>query len=294
MTTRQHNLASAPGPGAHWRAASRRSRAFTLVELLVVMGVILLLAVLTTMASGRIGRDVRLRTAVNTLTAVLGEARAAAIRNQNLVLVTVRVAPVSDDPAAGQVSELVVAEWTRVTEKNGDFLIDRFRPLPNVPPRALPKGIKVAGPWTDFGADTLWLTQPQFAGSATASEADRVFKVMFGPDGSLITRNPNGAMAGDHVAYVDYNGNNAQDIGNPGAPNPTWIYDEFGDEPWLNPVQFLAVYDDDDARKRYDTTAWGSNDTLRRQALSEYIAQFADRINFNLYTGNVVRVKEER
>ena len=269
-------------------------RAFTLIELLVVMGVLLLLAVLTTMATGRVGRDVKLRSAVNTLTAVLGEARAAAIRTGNLVLVTSRIAPVTDDPADGQVSELVVAEWTKVTELNGSVLVDRFRPLPNVPPRPLPKGIKLAGPWTDFGDDTLWINQPQFAGSAAASEADRSFMVMFGPDGALVTRNPYGAMSSEHVAYVDYDGDNVQDIGNAGAQSPTWIYDELGDEPWLNPVQFLAIYDDDDARERSDTTPWGTNDQKRREDLSKYISEYADRINFNLYTGNIVRVKEER
>jgi len=144
------------------------------------------------------------------------------------------------------------------------------------------------------GEDTLWITQPQFSASEAASEADRCFGVMFAPDGALVTRNPNGTVSGDHVLYVDFDGDNVQDIGNAGAPNPNWIYDQLTDEPWLNPVQFLAVYDDDDARKRYDTTAWGTNDEARRQAISEYIAQFADRINFNLYTGSVARTKEAR
>jgi len=282
------------------RVAARA--AFTLIELLVVMGIIVLLAVLTAMAFGRVGQDVKLSTAVNTVTAVLGEARATAMRTNNLVLVTFRVGKFSDDPSKGQVTEIVVAEWTGVTQPANDSTEiqiagqpprarDVFRPVPGIPPRSLPWGIKVAAPRTDFAVsppqDDVWITQPQLK----TGETDRAFAVMFGPDGSVVTRNPRGPMTGQSLAFVDYNNDGNQDVSaTGGAANiEYWRYNELADESNLYMTQFIAIFDDLDCRSRYNTSTWANNENNRRAAMSEYINQFADRIHFNLYSGVVMR-----
>lgn len=274
-------------------------RGFTLVELLVVMGVLLLLAILVVVSAGRIGRDVRLTSAVNGVMVALGEARSYAVRSNNVVLVTFRVAPVSDDPAEGQQTEVVIAEWTRDSiqnEQQPGIELDVFRRVQGIPPRLLPRGIKVAGPWTDRGFlgstefDFIWLTQPQFSGSNALSEADRAFAIMFGPDGAVVTRNPFGAFAARQVPFVDFNGDGVQaEPSDSTSEDPFWVYAGIRDEVNLNPATFLAVYDDNDARERYDTSNWGTNEEVRRAALSEYVGLYADRLNFNLFTGVVLR-----
>ena len=96
----------------------RRSRtlaAFTLLELLVVMGILLILAVLTTMSVGKVTRDAKLANATNTIVASLGTARAIAIRDNTFVVVTFRIAPDRRSralPRDPQTVQVVVARWT--------------------------------------------------------------------------------------------------------------------------------------------------------------------------------------
>ena len=66
---------------------------FTLLELLVVMGILLILATLTAISVGKVTRDAKLANATNVLVAALGNARAIAIRDNAYVMVTFRIAP---------------------------------------------------------------------------------------------------------------------------------------------------------------------------------------------------------
>ena len=65
----------------------RPSRGFTLVELLMVMGVIGVLSTLTLVSIRAIARDVRLSSATNTVMAALDNARALAMKRNKPVLV---------------------------------------------------------------------------------------------------------------------------------------------------------------------------------------------------------------
>ena len=58
---------------------SMRSRGFTLLELLIVIGIITILSVFTVMSVGSISRDVKVATGVNRVTTALATARAEAI-----------------------------------------------------------------------------------------------------------------------------------------------------------------------------------------------------------------------
>lgn len=270
-------------------------RAFTLVELLVVMGILVLLSVLTTVAVSGIARDARAKAAENTVATVLGAGRALAIQNGKMVLVTFR--PVWDPtkPTVDQRTEAVISEWVGRTDfvpqqDGGPLLKDMFRRVPGQPPRLLAAGIKVAGPRTDFDQDGVWITQPEFKNK----ERDRAIGVLFGPDGTVLTRNPQSPATIPQYAWLDANGDGDQNYGSAG-PAVYFSYDEPIDEPNINFVQFLVVYDDKDARERYDTTKWRAlidgqdAEDQRRKDLSEYISALSDRIHFNRYSGVVQR-----
>lgn len=272
------------------RAAKRRGAGFTLIELLVVMGVLVVLAVLTTVSFGRVTRDARLSSGTNAVISSFGTARALAMQTNNFVLCTFRAMPETAG-SKRQVTEIVIAEWTGETQTfidNGKTnLKDVFAPVPGYTPRRLGYGINVAGPRTDFGQDLFWITEPNLANA----EVDRAFAIMFGPDGRLLTRRPDGAVTAQHLAFVDYDGDGQQDIGTTSGAARFWIYDEPGDESNLNFAQFVAVFDDADARERFDTTQWkgAANENARRAELTTYINEFSDRINFNWYSGVVAR-----
>ncbi|MDA0802438.1 MAG: prepilin-type N-terminal cleavage/methylation domain-containing protein [Planctomycetota bacterium] len=293
-------------------------RAFTLAELLVVMGIIALLATLTAISVNKVAATSRLATGTNTVMAALGEARAISIRENKPTCVAFGVFRANS--ASDQHATVVVAMGTgRILNLNpgagatdNDLIAEEFLPVDGVPVRRLPIGIKVAGPFTDYSspqygsADETWVTQPEFSNA----ENGTMLVVRFGPDGSVQTRNPAlpaniTPTAATDTAYaslwVDLDRDGLVDIGTTtGSSNGKYFdYDELLDEPVGDVVEFLAIYDDRDARERYQPAAWnpltggGTNaaEDARRADLTEYIDQFADRIHFNRYTGVAGRVR---
>jgi prepilin-type N-terminal cleavage/methylation domain-containing protein len=334
-------------------------RAFTLLELLVVMGILLILATLTAISVGKVTRDAKLANATNTLIAALGNARAVAIRDNAYVLVTFRMAPdrrsrfVPRTPPAVQV---VTARWTGevVTPSDPvpagvempstrDVFGERFLPVPGVPVRELPSGVYVAGPGFFRGAaesyglsDQFWFTQPTFAGAydfsvspptfapdRSATEVGNAIGVMFGPDGRMVSRVGSQVLEVDTAApgesgvntdgnawckpFLDVDGNGFPARGTsqfgtfPALQNVSFFYyDEPTDEPFVDLVPFLAVFNMAEARDRFDVSRWRGNDigglgdltrtqTARLQPrvedLSKFIDEQSDRITFNRYTG---------
>ena len=334
------------------------SRAFTLLELLVVMGILLILATLTGISVSKITRDAKLASATNTLVAALGNARAIAIRDNTYVMVTFRLA--GDSRAVGvpldpPVVQVVTARWTGevITYKSplptstptpkrlpDDLVADRFLPVPGVPQQSLPSGVFVAGPAFGYVTDTAvgnhdneWRTQPRFSGTITTSSPSpptggavtRTFAptlatteigwglaVLFGPDGRTLSRNPEQVTevvtaAGNQNAYakafVDFNGDGYPACGGttfyptgPANANVNfYIYDEPLDEPLVDYVPYLAVFNEKEARERFpgtgpDTAAsWrGAGPGPSQERVvdhSAFINEQADRITFNRFTG---------
>jgi len=332
-----------------------RRTAFTLLELLVVMGILLVLAVLTAFSVGKVTSDAKLANATNTLVAMLGNARAIAIRDNAYVMVTFRVAPdrraraVPRDPPAVQV---VTARWTGevVTVSTplpnpnppvpggvvaepiaNDVFADRFVPVPGVPTRELPGGIMVGGPAFGFVTDASvgqndrwWRTLPRFAGTLNLAATPPTFApdlartelgwgigVLFGPDGRVLSRNPQQVLevvtsaGGNQNAYVksfvDFDGNGFPNRGSTNVfgsgPNNVdfFIYDEPLDEPLVDYVPYLAVFNEAEARKLYNPTIWqgtgsgaiggNGNPSPRVRDQSSFIDEQSDRITFNRYTG---------
>ncbi len=269
---------------------SRRAGGFTLIELLVVMGIIVILIGLTVISVGAVARESRLSSGTNTVKAALGTARALAMKNGRLTLVTFRPRIEGDRE---QYLEALFAEYTGVSNVVSGQVIDRFAPVAGSEILAIPKGIKVAQPWYGANADLIWITQSHIPAVVLAGEApNRLIAVMFAPNGELVTRNSKTDSA---RIWVDFNNDGLQrEAGTNYAAGASpsgmgyWQQSLVDDEPFLNFAPMLAVFNDDLARERYDTTAW-SDDATRNLNLSAYITEYANRVIFNRYTGVVMR-----
>ncbi|MCH8344491.1 MAG: prepilin-type N-terminal cleavage/methylation domain-containing protein [Planctomycetes bacterium] len=273
----------------------RRRCAFTLTELLVVMGVIAVLATLTLVSVRAITDSARLSSATNTVMAALDNARALAMKKNKLVLVAFRPRLEGTNQ---QLVEIVTAQWSGDSSFVGGGLYDRFVPIPDVPIRQLPAGVKVAGPYyrdpdPPFGddmaygqpTDELWVTQSHLPAMGGFEAGGELIGVMYMPDGTTQTRNPQNDSSAPWVDF-DNSGDEDVDFNDPNFPDggDFWEFDHPNDETNLNLVPFLAVFDDVAARKLFDTDQW-NDPAARTLDLTQYITQFADRIHFNRYTG---------
>ena len=243
------------------------------------MGVIAVLATLTLVSVRAITDNARLSSATNTIMAALANARALAMKKNTIVLVVFRPRIEGNNK---QVVEVVTAKWTGESFIDADDkVVDRFVPIPDVPVRSIPVGIKIAAPRYGPNEDDLWITQahlPAIDQQTGSGEAPgKLIAIMYGPDGTTITRN---SQSDSRRLFVDFNNDRIQQ----GGPVPDFNQTFEDDEPFLAMAPFIAVFDDDEAREMFDTTAWEDVD-IRRADLTEYITQFADRIHFNRYTG---------
>ena len=304
------------------RSTNRRTPvAFTLLELLIVMGVIAALSVLTLVSVSAITKDARMASATNAVVASLDNARSLAMKNNRIVLVVFRARL---DGSDGVVVDIVPCEWTGESYRNGIGatsiqVIDRFMPIPAAPVRTLPRGIKVAAPFYARGDDAVWATQSHLPATAAFNEvAGVIFGVMYGPDGTTISSN---AQSDSDLSWVDFNfdptvgrpfiRNGGVDFlpgDNMGTPPPiadlsdrTFYEQNFNDdEPFVVIAPFLAVYDDDEARE-LKTGEWAPDDpplVYQRDLVGDpaapdlypgYISENATRIHFNRYTGVVMK-----
>ncbi len=270
------------------RAGVRASRGFTLIELLVVMGIIAVLGAITTLSYRGISRDAKLSSGKNTVSAVLDNARGLAMKNNRIVLVVFR--PRLEEYNKQRV-EAVICQWTGESAILSNNVVDRFAPIPGVPSRLLPEGIKVAVPFYGNNDDNRWITQshlPRINQSSGLGEPPgEIVGVMYAPDGATITRN---TATDSHRVFVDFNNNGAHDWG---FVPPTYTPANFNlyfshylsdDECWVDIAPFLAVFNDDQVRELYDVNNWTDIDA-RIDDYSEYINNNVDPIYFNRYTG---------
>ncbi len=302
------------------RRQCKRARAFTLAELLVVIGIIAVLAVLTSVSVQRIAKDARLAGASNAVIAQLGTARAIAIRDNATVIVTFKPSfaePPIYGPSGnlispgnaqkGQVTEVLIGKssgrYIPLDTSTFDVFGEQFLPVPGVPSRRLARGIRVAAPG-DYESAFVprWSVLPEYLNQ----EVGRSFCVCFGPDGSLRTRNP--ALPGSVQAAFGGNADNTStfigpwlDADGDGQALPgaggnqnigTWVtFRDPSEEPLLGYTTLLAVYDYEDAADRADVTEWQasgsaiSEPTAFRQFFDAYVPQFGDFIGFNRWTG---------
>ncbi len=282
-----------------------RCRAFTLAELLVVMAIVAILATISVISIGSIAKEARVSSAKNAVVAALEQARGYAMRHNTLVMVTFRV---KFDPSSAerQFTQVWVSEFAGSDRvgSGGGFVLDRFVPIEDFAVRDLPAGIKVAGPYYDRSTggdrDHQWITQPEFRAIAFENEAataGRYFGILYGPTGDLRTQTSETGASNIWVDYDPFDGAGAfgqqldhaaeVDLGGYDDASNFWYYDHWDDEPNVNPVPFISVYDDDAARER-KTGPWTSENTYLN-GLGGLITQYSDRIHFNRYSGVVLR-----
>ena len=289
-----------------------RARAFTIVELLVVIGVIGILAALTTIGARRLTAGSRLAAATNAVTSALGNARAAAIKDGITTGVVFRPVYNPLKPNTPQRVELITVRSTGERSSFGQTPIgvrssERYRPVQNIPATVLPEGIKVAGPMYDppgnFGsipAEQVYATQAEILQMVNCKETiefNRIVAVLFGPTGQFLTRPTRGSID-EMKCYVDWNDNGGlatpppdpQDVqqGNcaQGLFEQFWLQDHPDDENNLMFVPFVVVYDDKAARE-VKGTDWGNQNNMLGELTGPagYIAQFGDKITFNRFSG---------
>ena len=289
---------------------------FTIIELLVVMGILILLAVLTGVSVSRLSKEASLSSGVNQVVAALGSARSIAIQTNSTVMV---IFTVNVDPAQlgdGEIVEIVLARASgEITTRYGSnqWYDERYVPIPGLPAVELPRGIKVAGPlntayngapsgWGD--GDELWVSQPGGRWSlsndwngdgvpeAVTDEIGRQIGVIFAPDGTMVTRNVQGAGGSGAVVwpYLDGDRNRVPVIINHngyGGVLQYVAYDAVGDEVDCHPVQWLAVFDDEALREARGDSNWGgeNGEDLRNSEITAWVEQFGVPIFFNRYTG---------
>jgi len=178
-------------------------RAFTLVELLVVMGIVGVLAVIVGLGVSKAATGARIAAATNDVIAALAQARAIAVRDRTDTVVAFRVyqptlpgtpsLPERPDFSKPQQVEIVLAKATgrvlavaNASATNGsiflqpasegigaaDVLIEEFIPVEGIQPKRLPVGFKVGVPASEL---TLFVaTTPQYypAGAGSGDAAD--------------------------------------------------------------------------------------------------------------------------
>jgi prepilin-type N-terminal cleavage/methylation domain-containing protein len=293
---------------------------FTLAELLVVIAIIAILSTVTLFAVGRMAREARLSSATNTLVATLDNARTLAIRDNKPVLVVFRPRLAPD--GREQFVEVVTAVWTGESyiwpppPAGPPYrpVIDRFEPAGDIRPRALPVGIKVAAPryYGGTNADAAWETQAHFpsatAGGGAGDRTGALLGIMFDAKGRVASKNSLSGT-GSNQQWVDFNGDGLHrirgidyDYTNPNDFPPGAFPLNFeqianssladrgeSDEPYVTTAVFLAVFDDDRARE-FRTLIWNTNGPYD-ELIGEngWITQNADRLQFNRYTGVVMR-----
>ena len=268
------------------------SRAFTLLELLVVIGIISVLSVATVISVQKVSRDVK-STGVNRVLGALTSARSEAIRSNTPTLVTFRVVKDYEDPSKPEQVGVVVAQFTGDIRSAGSYgstsnAYFSYRPVPTIAPRLLPEGIKVAAPYTEFqshqrghlrqrghplelhgvGADGTHadhLRRGQHADHDLRHPQRTVgggFAVLFSGDGTMIMRDPNTIVSAEKSAYrfVDFDADRefdvSKDTGGYGG-NSVYFEQRQTDRDFLvNSAQFLVVYDEERAKEDVDFTNW--------------------------------------
>ncbi len=302
-----HQMFKSSSRLSHMRTSRR---GFSLTELLVAMGIIAIIGGITAIGIRNVSREARISSATNTVTAALDSARALAIRRNRTVAVVFRPRLVRDGESR---IEIILAEFAGDSEVRSILgtspqprIFDRFRPIPGIARRELPKGIGVAGPFHAVD-ERAWLTATDLARPEEAP--GRVIGVMYRADGTTVMQD---SSRNTHFIWVDVNDDGERyfheaDSNDPQMPQGNHIDDWMSqkhpdDEPLIQMVQFLAVYDYDAARDWSDTSVWvnaqswpapndwPNEDSGTREAeLSMFITEFADRIHFNRYTGVALR-----
>ncbi|MBT6283000.1 MAG: prepilin-type N-terminal cleavage/methylation domain-containing protein [Phycisphaerae bacterium] len=288
------------------RTTRQFKRAFTLVELIVVMVVMTILAGLSAMAYRGVAEDLKMSSATNSVVAALDNARAMAIKKNRYVITVFR--PRLDSDGTEQVVDIVIAEWNgdSASANRGDgdiWTYDRFVPIQGMAVRAIKGGVNVAGPGYGTGDDDIWWCSTFLPANAVVPDNEpfgSLVGVLYSPEGRVVVRN---AQSGADRIWVDFNRDWTQTISDtesvvwndPNVVTSPWPSSLPGigayfdleipeGEPFISMTPILAVFNEKEFRTSVNPNDWNSPN-LRDNAYTEYIDQNADRIQFNRYSG---------
>lgn len=274
------------------------SKGFTLVELIVVIVIMTMLAGLSSLAYRGISDDLKMSSAMNTISTALDNARATAIKKNRYVITT--FSPRLSEDGTVQVIDIIVSEWTG-DSANADrgtgtiWTYDRFTPIRGMEIRTIDEGINVAGPGYGTLEDEVWWVctyLPAIIGSTPTEPYGSMVGVLYSPEGRVVTRN---AESGADRIWVDFNQDGVQTISDAEEvdwpwPNPlpgTGAYFDIeiqGGEPFVSMTPILAVFNEEEFRLSVIPEVWDdAND--RDEAYSDYIDKNSNRIQFNRYSG---------
>ena len=284
------------------------NRAFTLVELIVVMVVMTILAGLSAMAYRGVAEDLKMSSATNSVVAALDNARAMAIKKNRYVITVFR--PRLDSDGSEQVVDIVIAEWNgdSASADRGDgdiWTYDRFVPIQGMAVRTIKGGVNVAGPGYGTGDDDIWWCSTFLPANAVVPDNEpfgSLVGVLYSPEGRVVVRN---AQSGADRIWVDFNRDWTQTINDNPIEEVVWNDPNVVTSPWpsslpgigayfdleipegepfISMTPILAVFNEKEFRTSVNPNDWNSSN-LRDNAYTEYIDQNADRIQFNRYSG---------
>ncbi len=200
-------------------ALTLRRPAFTLLELLVVVGIILIVTTLTLMAYRGIASDMRMSAAVQDVTSVMEQARSRAIRDGKATMVVLRPRITA---GGEQIIEAVVGQssgetfrW-RKSASQGPYdpvtnqgaprrMATRFVPLQGLEPREMPEDMGFATPAHQFGDDEMYVMTGQVG---VFGEPPGIMPaVLYGPDGEIVNYDQDTDAS---LVFMDFNGDGGQ------------------------------------------------------------------------------------
>jgi type II secretory pathway pseudopilin PulG len=250
----------------------KRPSGFTIIELLVAIGIMIIIMGITLPMIGAIGRDTGLSNTTNELSASFTAARAVAMKEGKETAVIFR----STGPDSSGPMQLIIAIRNTDTAKAG------FAPYEGRAPISLSPGVRIAGIMS-LGASPGWVRPDSVDASPTNTNTQTWIGVCFGADGRVKNLDstlvdPPKDYTNPSKVYYDSDSNNAETITSP------------YDDQKISFLPILALYD-------YKVLTDADNDTSPsglKQFINEALADVTTArrvraIYFDSYTGQVIK-----
>lgn len=254
------------------KGRQRRATGFSLIELLVVVGIIILVLAIAFPFYQKLGRDNAKMHAMNAITMQLAAARATALATQRQAGLLFY-----EDPKDTNQTMMVHIQAITNTSDSSSLPCTLFGTVPNQPPIPLPRFIRVATPNLLGAAATAGAqaSTPNLVVEDAANAAARLRVVLFNERGQLLIRN---GIAGYNLD-VSTDARAARSCWNVGSASSSTAL--FGS------TAGLVVYDYNEYMDA--TRNAGATEDDRIRARSSWLMQYADPIGINHVTGMVIR-----